>query len=160
MFYPHYRELDFAVKIVKRETGEDTRYVPDLPDVPLGLVLVFCGGINYYAYPLPPETLGLDCLCHVVYHAKDDAVMSVWPGKLGQGNIICKLAAYKTIVGKTVGEVKVAEEKARLTAEAEAKGEVVKQADLDAVKYDLKDHEDANDGIPLWIFNTKEYSDK
>lgn len=157
MFSPNYSELDFLVKVVKRGTGKDTRYIPNLPDLSFGLVLNFVNGINYYAYPLPAETLGLDCLCHVVYHAKDNAVMQAWTGKLGQGNAICKLTAYKTIVGKTVGEVKVAEEKARLTAEAEAKGEAVKQAELDAVKYV---EADKDDGVPLWVFQNKEYVDK
>jgi hypothetical protein len=150
-------ELDFKTTVVKRGEGDDVRYVPNLPDIPYGLVLVFCNNQNFYAYPLPPETEGLDCLAHVVYHAKDDAVMQAHPGKLGKGNEVTKLEEYKSLVVTTVADQKIAEEKARLTKEAEAKGEVVSKENLDKVDYK---EADAEDGIALWVFNTKEYLDK
>ena len=157
MFSPNYMELDFAVPIIQRGSGEDTRYVPSLPDLSFGLVLCFVDGVNYYAYPLPASTLGKQCLAHVVYQAKDDAILQVHPGKLGKGNEVCKLTAYKEIVQKTVAEKYIEEEKEKLTKEAEAKGEEVKQEDLDKVKYE---EADKDDGYPILVFLEKDYVDK
>jgi hypothetical protein len=157
MFYPNYKEMTVKTTVKKDGSGEDTRYIPDLPITNTGLCLVYCMGRNFYAYPLPPETEGQPCICHVVYPVKDDEIMQKFAGKLGLGNEVTKLSAYKDIVKQTVGEQKIAEEKVRLTSEAEAKGEVVKQADLDAVEYS---EADKDDGVPLWVFQTKEYIDK
>ena len=159
MFAPHYLEQTFIIPVVQRGTGEDIRYLPDLPETKngFGLVLCFVGGINYYAYPLPASTLGKQCLCHVVYHAEDDGVMKDKKLKLGKGNEVTKIKEYKDIVKKTVGQKYIEDEKVRLTQEAEAKGETVDQATLDAVTCDLPEKDD---GVPLWVFQTKGYVDK
>lgn len=160
MVFSHYLELIFITKVVKRGTGEDTRYLPDIPDLQYGMVLNFVGGVNYYAYPLPESTLGKDCLSHVRYRITDSAIVEKAPGIVGRDIEVTKLEAYKAIVKTTVAEKYIADTKATLIAEAEAKGEIVAKEVLDAVKYDVKDHPDANDGVPVWIFNTKEYIDK
>ena len=157
MFFPNYKELDFKVKIVKRGMGEDERFVPDLPDIPYGLVLVFCNGFNHYAYPLPPETEGQEAICHVVYHTEDSEAMDNFAGKLGLGNEVTKTDEYKSVVKQTVGEKYIADEQARLIREVEAKGEVVKQEDLDVVKYEGVDKDD---GYPVFVFLQKGYVDK
>lgn len=156
MFSPNYKELTCKCKVVRRVDDDGTRFVPDLPDLQFGLVLCFVDGVNHYAYPLPASAEGKDCICHVVYKSKDDEAMQKFAGKIGLGNAVCKTPEYKSIVTATVASVKIAEEKARLIAEVEAKGEVVKQSDLDAVKYV---EADKDDGQPLWIFQTKEYVD-
>ena len=159
MFAPDYKEL--TVKTIIKRVGdkEDVRYIPDLPVQP-GLCLVYCMGRNFYAYPLPPETENQEAICHVIYQAKDSEAMDKFAGKLGLGNEVCKLKAYTDIVKTTVGEQKIAQEKEKLIQEATAKGEVVKPSELEAVKYDIKDFPDAEDGAPIWIFQTKEYADK
>ena len=153
MFAPLYKELDFKVKIVKR----DDTYVPDLPDLPFGLVLVFCGNVNYYAYPLPASTEGKDALVHVVYKAEDDVIMQKFAGKLGSGSEVCKTLEYKSIITTTVADVKIAEEKAKLIAEADSIGAVVSIDDLNKVEYK---EVDANDGYPVFVFLHKDYLDK
>ena len=153
MLFPHYKEMTVSSTVVKR--GED--YVPDLPDLQYGLVLNFVDGVNHYAYPLPKSAEGKTCISHVIYFAKDDKVMQEFKGKLGVGNEVTKLKAYTDIVKTTVAEKYVAEEKARLTAEAESKGEVVKQEDLDKVAYLGADGENA---IPVWVFLRKDYVDR
>lgn len=153
MFAPNYKELTVTSRVVKR--GDD--YVPDLPDLQFGLVLNFVDGQNHYAYPLPASTEGKTCISHVIYFAKDDATMQKFAGKLGVGNEVTRLTAYKEIVKTTVSEKYIEDEKARLTAEAEACGELVSKTDLDKVSYT---ESDAADCVPLWVFQRKEYVDR
>ena len=156
MFYPDYKETTCICDVVKRETSEGSTYVPDLPDLSYGLVLVFCAGNNYYAYPLPASLEGKSCVCHVVYHSKDEAVMNKFNNRIGEGNAVTKLASYKGIVKKTVRDVKIADEQAKLKAEAEAEGKEVNQAELDKVDYT---GDDALDGYPVWVFLQSNYKD-
>lgn len=158
MFYPHY--LECCVKTVVVRDGD--RYVPDLPKTTLGygLVLTFCNGRNLYEKDPTPEMLGMECICHVVYHTEDAEILDKFAGKLGKGNEVTKLDAYKTVVVKTVADQKIEEAKAVLIAEAAKEGKIVDPKVLEAVKYDVKDHPDALDGVALWVFQTKEYTDK
>ena len=161
MFAPHYMEQTLSCKIVRRGSGESLRFVPDIPEeIRIGLCLVYCMDRNFYAYPLPPETEGRDCIAHIVYFSEDDSIVQKFAGKIGAGNEVCKTTAYKSLVTTTVADVKVAEMKAEAVAEAAKLGQVVSQATLDAVKYDIKDHPEALDGNPLWVFQEKEYIDK
>lgn len=157
MFAPSYKEITVKTTVKKVSSFDGDRYVPDLPDLQYGLVLVFCDNVNYYAYPLPASTEGKDSICHVVYHAKDDKVMQEFKGKLGVGNAVCKTADYKSVIKTTVAEVKIAEQKEAIIEAAAALGQVPSQVELDAVKYES---DDALDGEPKWIFLTKEYVDR
>jgi hypothetical protein len=157
MFAPSYKEITVKTTVKKVSSFDGDRYVPDLPNLSYGLVLVFCDGVNYYGYPLPASTLGKDCIAHVVYFAKDDKVMQEFKGKLGAGNAVCKTADYKSVVKTTVASAYIAQQKEIITAAAEAKGEVVKQEYLDAVKYEGIDKDD---GYPIFVFLQKEYVDR
>jgi len=156
-FYPGYMEMDVISRVVKVGEKEEARYVCDVPIERQPLILVFVDGVNYYAYPLPASTEGKECLAHVVYHSEDDKAMQKFAGKLGAGNKVTKLAEYKAIVQKSVSEAFVESEKAKIVAEATAKGEIASKEDLDKVSYK---GEGGDDGIPLWVFQTKEYIDK
>jgi len=163
-FGPDYKEATLYTEIIKVGEGDDVRYVPmlpmdkDLKMIRTGLTLVFCEGVNYYAYPLPKELEGKFCIAHIVYFAEDEEIVKNFPiVTLGKGNEVCKTFLYQSVVKTTVADVKIAEEKARLTAEAEAIGEVVKPDVLDKVTYTKPDFAD---GHPVWIFLDKSYADK
>jgi len=157
MFFPDYKECDVKTTVKQVGDGEDARFIPDLPIDRQPYTLVYCDGVNYYAYPLPKETLGKECICHVVYFAEDDKLVQRFKGLIGIGNEVCKTPDYKSIITTTVADVKIAEQKEILIADASTKGETVDPAVLSKVDYKGTD---ALDGYPVWAFLTTDYRDK